>query len=135
MQGYHRHGQYGIKLQVPLITVKEINGPIEMVSYDYNVTSIKGECDTIKGIAPIGTAILYQQTVLHRGTQNDAMDIRPVIDVSFLNLDEHIIQDIYVQFTKEAKDDMAKLQEVFVECCDKSDNCPTTRKTYMKPKE
>ena len=96
MQGYHRHGQYGIKLQVPLITVKEINGPIEMVSYDYNVTSIKGECDTIKGIAPIGTAILYQQTVLHRGTQNDAMDIRPVIDVSFLNLDEHIIYRIFM---------------------------------------
>lgn len=30
---------------------------------------------------------------------------------------------------------MAKLQEVFVEYCDKSDNCPKIRKTYMKPKE
>ena len=60
-QGFHRDGQFGIKLQVPLVNVTFKNGPVEIIP--------KGEgiCKHIFGTVEKGTAIIYQQSVTHRG--------------------------------------------------------------------
>ena len=125
----HEDASFGIKLQIPLINIKHNNGPIELFPMEH---SIKGICASIKGTVPVGTAILYQQIVWHRGTRNDNMKIRPVIDMSFLHLNEHLETRYFRVFGKKAANDMAKNQQIFYEYCDKSDNCPGTKKTYVQ---
>ena len=77
-QGLHMDSQFGIKLQIPLIDVTPTMGPIEVFPYGQD----KFICGSIKGAVKIGTGILYQQTVWHRGTKNNDLSHRPVIDMS-----------------------------------------------------
>ena len=125
-QGWHNDAAFGIKLQIPLIDIYHNNGPIELYPWD-------GICDKIQGTVPKGTAILYQQTVMHRGSKNNhPTEIRPVIDMSFLLLHEHIETNYFSAFGKVGRKHMAKNQEIFYLKCGTSRNCPPTRKTYQE---
>eukprot|EP01084_Bolivina_argentea_P149397 260980_1 len=138
-QEFHRDGQFGLKLQVPLINVTNNRGPIEILALEGLPISdderiVDKNC-RVKGTVALGTAILYQQNVFHRGTKNNHPHIRPVIDTSFLTLSEHLDQNYFKTFTQTAKNAMAKNQEIFYEYCEKAINCPGTKKTYTQKED
>lgn len=124
-QGFHDDSSFGIKMQVPLVDTNYRNGPVEIVP-------LKGMCPIIKGIVSVGTVIIYQQQVFHRGSKNNDKNCRPVIDMSFMILSHHW-RDAYIRqnFHQPQFVQMGKHQEVFVKKCKESPTCPLTRQTIF----
>eukprot|EP01083_Nonionella_stella_P079045 216628_1 len=115
-QEYHGDGAFGVKLQIPLINITHLNGPVEIVP-------LQGICPTIKGVVSIGSVIMYLQPLAHRGSKNNDLHHRPVIDMSFLTSKEHFEQDYLQFFRPESGIHMRKHQQVFNRLCAKSQRC------------
>ena len=83
-QGWHIDSTYpdGIKVQIPLETVTQQLGPVE-IQAAVGVHATVG-CPLLVGAAAQGSAILYRHSNIHRGTANRATRNRTVLDLSFM---------------------------------------------------
>ena len=68
-----------IKMQVPLVDVPLELGPAELRPLRNNVT-----CETVHAVTRKGGALLYQHSLLHRGSANRGPRARNVLDFSFM---------------------------------------------------
>ena len=83
-QGWHIDSTYpdGIKVQIPLETVTQQLGPVE-IQAAFGAPATAG-CPLLVGAAARGSAILYRHSNIHRGSANRATRNRTVLDLSFM---------------------------------------------------
>ncbi|KAA8497814.1 hypothetical protein FVE85_5399 [Porphyridium purpureum] len=130
-QGLHPDAsfRYGMKIHVPLVDVTEEMGPVRIYPqclddadgvfnrlYDW-YSSLLNVRPSVLGTVPVGTAVIYQQFLLHQGTGNKSPLDRPILDFSLLpahyirehNYTKEFPQDILPHLKKYRQDWHARL--------------------------